>query len=42
MFGRNPAPKCVVYTDLLFTTRMYIRGVTQIREEWLDDITPSE
>lgn len=37
IFGRNPAPKCVVYTDLLYTTRMYIRGVTQIREEWLDD-----
>ncbi|KAL7536680.1 hypothetical protein ACHAWF_005535 [Thalassiosira exigua] len=37
MFGRNPAPKCVVYTDLLQTTKMYIRGVTQIREEWLDE-----
>mmetsp|Transcript_4895 Transcript_4895/g.11184 ORF Transcript_4895/g.11184 Transcript_4895/m.11184 type:complete len:960 (-) Transcript_4895:4088-6967(-) len=35
LFGRNPAPKCVVYTDLLFTTKMYVRGVTQIREEWL-------
>ena len=35
MFGRNPAPQCVVYTDLLYTTKMYIRGVTQIREEWL-------
>ncbi len=37
LFGRNPAPKCVVYTDLLFTSKLYIRGVTQIREEWLDD-----
>ena len=36
MFGRNPAPKCFVYTDLLYTTKMYVRGVTQIREEWLD------
>ena len=40
MFGRNPAPKCVVYTDLLYTTKMYIRGVTQIREEWLKDVAP--
>lgn len=41
MFQRNPAPKCVVYTDLLHTTKMYIRCVTQIREEWLDDLAPS-
>ena len=38
LFGRNPAPKCVVYTDLLYTSKLYIRGVTQIREEWLDEI----
>merc|ERR1711957_177755 len=42
MFGRNPAPKCVVYTDLLYTTRMYIRGVTQIKEEFLKDVFPQE
>ena len=35
LFGRNPPPRCVVYTDLLRTTRLYIRGVTQVREEWL-------
>ena len=40
MFGRNPAPKCVVYTELLVTKKTYIRGVTQIREEWLHDIAP--
>ena len=40
IFGRNPAPKYVVYTDLLHTTRMYIRGTTQIREEWLNDFAP--
>ncbi|KAL7493443.1 hypothetical protein ACHAWT_006645 [Skeletonema menzelii] len=37
LFGRIPPPKCVVYTDLLLTSKLYIRGVTQIREEWLDD-----
>lgn len=37
LFGRNPPPKCVVYTDLLYTSKLYIRGVTQIREEWLED-----
>ena len=40
MFGRNPAPKCVVYSDLLYTTKMYVRGITQIREEWLSDVAP--
>jgi HrpA-like RNA helicase len=40
MFGRNPAPKCVVYTELLVTKKSYIRGVTQIREEWLAEVAP--
>jgi len=40
MFGRNPAPKCVVYTELLVTKKTYIRGVTQIREDWLHEIAP--
>lgn len=41
MFGRNPAPACVVYTELVTTKKTYIRGVTQIREEWLHEIAPS-
>lgn len=41
MFGRNPAPKTVVYTELLTTTKTYIRGVTQIREEWLTELAPN-
>ena len=40
MFGRNPPPKCVVYTELLTTKKAYIRGVTQIREEWLLEVAP--
>lgn len=40
MFGRNPAPKCVVYTELLVTKKTYIRGVTQVREEWLAEVAP--
>ena len=40
IFGRNPAPKCVCFTDLVYTTKMYIRGATQIREEWLADFVP--
>jgi ATP-dependent RNA helicase DHX8/PRP22 len=41
MFGRNPAPDCVVYSELLSTKRTYIRGVTQIREEWLKEVAPN-
>jgi HrpA-like RNA helicase len=40
LFGRNPPPKCVVYTELLVTKRTYIRGATQIREEWLNEVAP--
>lgn len=40
LFGRNPPPKCVVYTELLVTKRTYIRGATQIREEWLAEVAP--
>jgi len=40
LFGRNPAPKSVVYTELLVTKKNYIKGVNQIREEWLEDVAP--
>jgi HrpA-like RNA helicase len=40
LFGRNPPPKCVVYTELLVTKKTYLRGVTQIREEWLVEVAP--
>lgn len=41
LFGRHPAPACVVYTELVTTTKTYIRGVTQIREEWLHEVAPT-
>ena len=41
LFGRNPPPKCVVYTELLVTKRTYIRGVTQIKDEWLNEVAPN-
>lgn len=40
LFGRNPAPKCIVYCELLQTKKAYIRGVTQVREEWLSELVP--
>lgn len=41
LFGRNPAPACIVYTELITTKKTYIRGVTQIREEWLQEVAPN-
>jgi HrpA-like RNA helicase len=40
LFARNPAPKCVVFTEMLATKKIYIRGVTQVREEWLAEVAP--
>jgi len=40
MFNRNPAPACVVYTELVTTKKTYIRGVSQIREDWLIEVAP--
>lgn len=33
-------PKCVVYTDLVMTTKQYMRQVAQIRPEWLTQLAP--
>lgn len=38
LFGRNPAPKCVVYCELLQTKKVYIRGVTQVKEDWVHEM----
>jgi HrpA-like RNA helicase len=41
LFGRHPSPNCVVFTEMVTTSRSYVRGVTQIREEWLHDVAPN-
>ncbi len=41
MFGRQPPPSWVVYSELIATKRIYIRGVTQIKEEWLKEVAPT-
>ena len=41
IFGRNPAPSCVVYCELQITKKAYIRGVTQIKDEWLREVAPT-
>ncbi len=41
MFGRNPAPKAVVFTELIVTKKNYIRGIAQVRESWLPEVAPN-
>jgi hypothetical protein len=31
---------CVVFNELLFTTRLYMRDVTQIERDWLPELAP--
>ena len=31
---------CVIFNELLFTTRLYMRDVTQIEREWLPELAP--
>lgn len=34
LHGRQPAPECVIYTELVQTTKMFIRGVSAIEPQW--------
>lgn len=40
LHGRNPPPKCVVYTEVLNTSRTYIRGVTIADAAALHELVP--
>ncbi|KAF0757136.1 hypothetical protein AaE_004367, partial [Aphanomyces astaci] len=40
MFMRNPAPRYVLFNELVFTSKQYIRGVVPIEKEWLVDAAP--
>ncbi|PHJ24317.1 pre-mrna splicing factor rna [Cystoisospora suis] len=38
LFGENP--KIVIYTELVLTTKEYMRNVLEIRSEWLLEVAP--
>ena len=38
LFSRRVS--CVVFNELLFTTRLYMRDVTQIERDWLPELAP--
>lgn len=41
LFMRNPAPKWVVFNELVFTSRHYMRSVVIIEKEWLLELAPT-
>lgn len=38
MFSRRAA--CVLFNELMFTSRLYMRELTQISSEWLPELAP--
>ena len=40
LFGRRRAPACVVYAELVVTTKPYMRCCTAVRSEWLVELLP--
>ncbi|KAI9906859.1 hypothetical protein PsorP6_004416 [Peronosclerospora sorghi] len=41
LFMRNPPPKWVIYNELVFTSKHYIRSVLVIEKEWLIELAPT-
>ncbi|CAK4066902.1 unnamed protein product [Aphanomyces euteiches] len=40
MFMRNPAPRYVVFNELVMTSKQYIRNIVPIEKEWLVEAAP--
>jgi ATP-dependent RNA helicase DHX8/PRP22 len=38
---RGKAPECVVFSELVRTTRQYAREVTRIQARWLPELAPA-
>ena len=35
-----PMRRCVLFNELLFTSRLYMRDLTQIEADWLPELAP--
>ena len=40
LFGRSPAPECILYTELVRTSKLYVRDVSAIEPAWLAELAP--
>ena len=34
------APECIVFNEVIKTTRQYVRGITKIESGWLPELAP--
>jgi ATP-dependent RNA helicase DHX8/PRP22 len=41
LFNANPPPHCLVYTEVLETSRQFIKWVTKIEPAWLSELAPT-
>ena len=41
LFQRRRAPRCIVYTELVVTTKPYMRCCTAVQPEWLVELLPA-
>ncbi|KAK8803880.1 hypothetical protein WA588_005770 [Blastocystis sp. NMH] len=40
LFQKKPYPEAIVYTELVYTTKDYYRGVTAIEASWIPELVP--
>ena len=40
MFGRSPAPDCILYNELVRTSKLYVRDLSVIEASWLSELSP--
>ena len=40
MVGRSPAPDCILYNELVRTSKLYVRDVSVIEASWLSELSP--
>ena len=40
MFGRSPAADCILYNELVRTSKLYVRDVSVIEPSWLSELAP--
>lgn len=40
LFQKKPYPEAIVYTELVYTTKDYFRGVTAVETSWLPELVP--
>ena len=40
LFGRTPPPECILYNELVRTSKLYVRDVSAVEPAWLPELAP--